>query len=66
MKLRRKMRDMRRQLLMEQAEVAALLGVASCTLSRWETGIADPPYRRLVQLSELYGAPIEELMSTGM
>ena len=64
MKVKRKMQYIRERLQLKQAEVAALLGVAECSVSRWETGLSMPPYRRLHQLSTLYEVPIEELMST--
>jgi len=57
-----KFRDARKRLGLTQPQVAALLGVARNTITRWETGThpVDETAARLLRL-HLDGAPLPEL-----
>lgn len=47
---------------LSQQEVATLLGVAQSTVAMWENGTNTPRVKRLLQLAELYGCTMEELL----
>lgn len=47
--------------VLAQEEVAQQLGVSRYTVHRWESGRHSPSDHRLMQLSELYGRPINKL-----
>jgi len=46
---------------LEQAEIAAALGVARNTVSNWEHGRSEPPASAFVRWSRATGVPLEWL-----
>ena len=54
--------ELRKEHQLTQAELGERLGVTNKTVSRWETGTYMPPVEMLVELSELYGLSINELL----
>lgn len=59
------MRELRLEAGYTQAEVAEAVDVQQNTVSRWETGAADPSLDNLHKLSELYNRPIGAFFSNG-
>lgn len=55
--------DLRKEHNFTQTELGEKLGVTNKTISRWETGNYMPPVEMLVELSNLYGLTINELLS---
>ena len=55
-------RELREKKGMTQAELAERLFVSDKTVSKWETGATIPDVEMLVQLSELYGVTINEIL----
>ena len=47
---------------LSQAELAERLGVSRQSVSKWETDVSVPDLERLVQLSELFGVPLDQLV----
>lgn len=47
---------------LEQSEVGAALGVHRVTVSKWETDALRPSHDRVVELAELYRAPLQPLL----
>lgn len=54
--------QLRKEHKLTQAELGERLGVTNKTISRWETGTYMPPVEMLVELSDLYGLTINELL----
>lgn len=55
--------ELRKEQRLTQAELGEKLGVTNKTVSRWETGNYMPPVEVLIELSDLYGLTINELLS---
>ncbi len=53
---------LRKQHGLSQQQLAALLGVAPQTVSKWETGVTFPDIALLPQLSGIFGVSVDELM----
>lgn len=53
---------LRKQHGLSQQQLAALLGVASQTVSKWETGVTFPDIALLPELSRIFGVSVDELM----
>ncbi|MBP5166051.1 MAG: helix-turn-helix transcriptional regulator [Oscillospiraceae bacterium] len=58
-----KIRELRRARDMTQDELAALLGVAYQTVSKWETGATSPDLSLIVPIARLFGITTDELFS---
>lgn len=54
--------DYRRRLGLSQAELAEKLGVSAQAVSKWETAAALPDIELLLELSNLFGVSINELL----
>ena len=48
-----------------QHELAARIGVYDCYVSRWEKGKAKPDTDSLIELRQVFGKSIDELMFGG-
>lgn len=55
--------ELRKELNLTQAQLADIIGVTNKTISRWETGTYLPPVEGLLQMSELFGVSMNELIS---
>ena len=55
--------SLRKEKNFTQEALGERLGVTNKTVSRWETGTYLPPVEALVELSELFGVTINELLS---
>lgn len=54
--------EIRKEKNMKQSDLAELLGVTSKTVSRWETGMYMPDLSLFVDISEILGVTLNELM----
>ncbi len=54
--------QLRREKQMTQAELAEVLNVSRQAVSRWETGASIPSMDSLIELSKLYGVPVDYFM----
>jgi transcriptional regulator with XRE-family HTH domain len=57
-----RIRDLRREQGIPVRQLAGFLGIDESRLRKWEAGEHQPPLASLVQLSELLGDPIENLL----
>jgi len=55
----RRLRDLREDHDLKQAEVAALLGIQQTVYSRYERGFQNLPLEHLLRLAEYYGVSID-------
>lgn len=55
--------ELRRERGLTQEQLGGNLGVTNKTVSRWENGNYMPPVEMLMELSELYGVSINEILS---
>ena len=55
---------LRKEKGLSQTEAAEELGVTRQAISKWESGRAFPSMEKLIALSRLYGATVEELTGT--
>ena len=46
---------------LSQKEVAELVGVDVSTVTKWETGVADPRAKQIPVLADLFGCTIDAL-----
>lgn len=53
------LRQARRLAELSQAVVADKLNITCVTLKKWEQGITHPTIDKVIELSKLYGVPIE-------
>ncbi len=58
-----KLAELRKKSKLTQSEVAEELGVSRQAVSRWETGEMIPSAKNLRRLSEMYGEPLDDLVS---
>ena len=56
------LKELRKEKGLTQEQLAEILGVAGRTVSRWETASNMPDLGMLIQLSELYGVDINEII----
>lgn len=56
------LREARKSAGLTQAEVAAAVGRSRPTIAAWEAGRTEPDLRTFGQLSQLYGAPADQLL----
>ena len=54
--------EIRKEKNMKQSDLAELLGVTSKTVSRWETGKYMPDLSLFVDISEILGITLNELI----
>lgn len=57
-----KLKDLRKQRKLSQAELAEMIGVTQVTMGRYESGEREMPYQTLFQLSDFFGVSIDELL----
>lgn len=57
-----KMRSARKKSHKTQDQLAELLGVNRATISKYETGIIDPPVSQVKKISEILNIPISDLL----
>lgn len=62
MTLQDKLQYLRKKNGYSQEQLADKLNIARQTISKWETGQAIPELFGLIQLSELYGVPIDRIV----
>lgn len=60
-----RLRDLREDKDMTQAEIAALLGVDQRVYSIYETGKRDIPLRHLLTLADFYRVSVDYLLGRG-
>ena len=56
------LKTLRKEKNLTQEQAAEQLGVSNRTVSRWETGTNMPDISLLVEIAELYGVSIPELI----
>lgn len=66
MKLEEKLRILRQEQGLSQAELAEAMGVSRQAVSRWETGTGLPSTGNLLYLSRLHGVSMDELVRGGI
>lgn len=62
MKMYRRIRDLREDRDLSQADVAKILHVSQPTYSRYESGALDIPSAVLIALAEFYGVSVDYLL----
>ncbi len=65
MGMNEKLAELRRSKGLTQKELAETLHVSRQAISRWEVGTAAPSLDNLTYLSQLYGVPLDDLISKG-
>ncbi len=63
MKLVTKLREHRQARGLDQAELAALVGVRRETIGRLEKGLYNPSLKLAMDLAKVFGVSVEELFS---
>ena len=66
MELKDKLIELRNKKGLSQIAAAEALDVSRQAISRWETGASAPSTENLIELSRLYGVPIDELVNGGV
>lgn len=64
MKLGENIREKRKELKLSQEYIAEKLGVSRQAVSKWETGQTDPTAKNLVELAQLFGITVSELVES--
>lgn len=64
MELNEKLSQLRKKKGLTQLELAEALNVSRQAISRWEVGTAVPTLDNLVNLSEVYGVPLDDLIQS--
>ena len=57
-----RLKDLREERDLTQAELAGILGVAPNTISRWERGITRPRYNVLLKIAEFFNVDVDYLL----
>lgn len=65
MELSKKLHGLRKRSGMSQEGLAERLGIARQTVSKWENGQAVPEIAALIQLCDLYGVSLDQLLRGG-
>lgn len=47
---------------LSQAAVGEKLGISAASICQWETGKTAPDSKRLLEIAELYGCTVDELL----
>ena len=55
-------RQLREAAGMKQSELADRMNVRPPTVFKWENGIANPTIANLIQLAEIFGVPLDEVV----
>ena len=63
MNLAQKILEYRKKLGLSQEELSEKLGVSRQSVSKWESGQAKPEVDKLVQMSQLFGISLDELIT---
>lgn len=63
MELKERLTYLRQKNGLSQNALADAVGLSRQAISRWETGAAVPSTENLIRLSQLYGVPLNELVS---
>ena len=64
MVLGKNIRYLRKQKDMSQNKLAELLGYKSfTTIQKWESGVAEPPFKTLVKIADLFRVDVDTLVS---
>ena len=64
MVLGKNIRYLRKQKDMSQDKLAELLGYKSfTTIQKWESGVAEPPFKTLVKIADLFQVDVDTLAS---
>lgn len=64
MVLGKNIRYLRKQKNMSQDKLAELLGYKSfTTIQKWESGVAEPPFKTLVKIADLFRVDVDTLVS---
>lgn len=58
--------ELRKYYTITQDELAARIGVTRQAVSKWETGVSIPDTEILLNLSELYGVPINDILKADL
>lgn len=64
MKLGENIREKRKALKLSQEYIAEQLGVSRQAVSKWETGQTEPTAKNLVELAQLFGVTVSELIES--
>lgn len=59
-----KIKELRKEAGLTQAELASKIGVNTVTLSRYETGNRNPKLDKLIKISKVFDIKLEELLPT--
>lgn len=59
-----RVKDLRIEKGIKQADLAQQLGVSQATLSNWERGIHDPANETLTRLANFFGCSVDYLLGT--
>ena len=62
MELTERLVEARKAMGLSQADAAERLNVSRQAISRWETGVGTPSLDSLIQMSQLYGVSLNELV----
>lgn len=65
MSMNEKLAELRKAKGLTQKELAETLHVSRQAISRWEVGTAAPSLDNLMYLSQLYGVPLDDLVTEG-
>ena len=58
----KRIRQLRKEAGMTQAELSSKLGVIKQTISSWETGISNPNNEALTTMAKLFGVSVDYLL----
>lgn len=58
-----RIRDHRKAMGLSQKQLAKKVGLSYTTVSKWETGIAEPKVFCAICLAQFFGTTVEELFS---
>lgn len=61
-KFAKRLKELRKNENMSQAQVAKLVGVAQSNVSDWENGISRPEYENLVALAKFFDVSVDYLI----
>lgn len=60
-----KIRELRREKMWQQKDLANAIGMSAHTISLWETGRMRPSDNAIKEMAKLFGVPVEYLTSDG-
>ena len=56
-----KIKELREEMQLTQAELAKRIGNSQRNVSNWETGASEPDIQTIVRLADIFGVSIDEL-----